>query len=329
MNNNLITKILSVLLVCVLTGALIAGCGSSGGASAGNIKILYTIDNNDDTFRAALVESMQSTAKAKGYTLDVKLCGADVQNQVNDIKNAASSGYNAIICRPNDASTALQLEAATTLPIVFVNNSPSIDVLKADKYVFAGSNEGDAGTMQAEYILKKLGNKPSLNIIIIMGDKGHSAAVGRTKALKYALQDSGIDYNIVFSDYGTGWNEEAAERLMEAFFKTEQSVDAIFCNNDSLALGAIKSMKAHNIDPASIPVCGVDATAEGCASIAAGEMSFTVLQSAKGQGESAVNAAALMAQGKSLSSLEWITKDHRNVFVPFEPVDASNVKKYQ
>ncbi len=323
MKTKILTKILSVIMTSALICALLTGCGSSNGSAAagGKIKILYSVNDNDDTFRASLADSITSAAKAKGYTVDIKTCGPVVQDQVNDITSAASGGYSAIICRPNDASTALQLECATSLPIVFVNNSPKDDVLKADKYIYAGSNEQEAGKLQAEYVLKKLSNKSPMNIIILMGEKGHSAAIGRTTAVKNTLKDAGVDYNIVFSDYGPSWSVEDAIKEMSAFYKTGQSVDAIFCNNDSLALGVIEAMKAHDIDPASIPVCGVDATDDGCASIKAGEMSFTVLQDASGQGQAAVNAAALMAQGKSISSLDGATDDRLHVYVPFSPVD--------
>ena len=330
MNNKTLLKNLSVLMISIMTITLLTGCGSSNGsASSGSIKILYAINDNNDTFRENLYASIKSEAAAQGATLDLSLCGDNVEDQVAEITQAASKGYSVIICRPTDSSTALQLQAATTLPIVYVNSAPDDSVLKADRYIYAGSDEGDAGKLQAEYVIKKLGNKSSMNLIIVMGQKGHSAAVGRTKAIKNTLKDAGIQYNIVFSDNGPSWSVEDGKKQMDTFYKTGQSVDAIFCNNDNLALGVIESVKAHNENPSAIPILGVDATAEGCASVAAGDMSFTALQNAKGQGESAVRAAVLLAQGKSISSLEGATKDRLHVFVPFEPVDASNVKQYQ
>lgn len=328
MNTKILSRIISTCLASVLVLSLLSGCGSSD-SSSGKVKILYSVADNDDTFRTSLAEGLAASASKHGVTLDMKLCGPSVQAQLDDITSAASNGYKAIICRPTDVSTTLQLECATSLPIVFVNNSPGKDLLKADKYVFAGSNEEDAGTLQVEYVLKKLGKPSSMNIIIMMGEKGHAAATGRSAAVKNSLQDAGVDYNIVFSDYSPSWSAEESINFMKTFYKTGQSVDAVFCNNDSLALGVVEAMKSHNIDPASVPICGVDATSDGCASIAAGEMSFTALQDAAGQGEAAVSAAILMGQGKSISSLDGATKDKCHVFVPFAPVDSSNVKQYQ
>ena len=106
--------------------------------------------------------------------------------------------------------------------------------------------------------------------------------------------------------------------------KTGQDVDAIFCNNDTMALGAVEGLKEFGLDCSKIPVTGVDATADGCASILAGEMAFTVLQDAKGQASAAVQAASVLGKGGDLSTVEGASEDLKYVWVPFSPVDASN-----
>ena len=111
--------------------------------------------------------------------------------------------------------------------------------------------------------------------------------------------------------------------------KTGQSVDAIFCNNDTMALGAIEGMKQYGLDYTKIPVCGIDATSDACASILAGEMQFTVLQDAKNQGASAVMAAKVLGSGGSIKDVEGSTDDLKYVYVPFVPVDSSNASQYK
>jgi inositol transport system substrate-binding protein len=76
-------------------------------------------------------------------------------------------------------------------------------------------------------------------------------------------------------------------------------------------------------------VVGVDATADGCASIAAGGMDFTVLQSASGQGAKAVEGILAMMKGGSIADIEGGSANGKYIWVPFEKVDASNVSQYQ
>ncbi|WP_029320449.1 substrate-binding domain-containing protein [Butyrivibrio sp. AE3004] len=331
MKKNIFSKIISIAAVCMLTIGTLSGCGkgassSSSGGSGG--KILWIITDVDDTFRKNLSDNIVSQASAQGVSLDMVETGGDLETEVDLITSAKSKGYSAIICRPSDNSTALQLNVASNdIPIIYVNNQPADEHLTADKYIYVGSYERQAGQYQAEYVIKKLG-KGAMNVIIFEGEKGHSATINRTAGVKKTLKENGVNANYVFVDYANWSDQEAAERF-SVFMKTGQTVDAIFCNNDTMALGAVEALKEFGLDYSNIPVCGVDATADGCASIAAGEMAFTVLQSAEGQAAKAVEAAKILGSGGTLKDVEGTTKDHKYIWVDFEPVDKSNVSKYQ
>ena len=111
--------------------------------------------------------------------------------------------------------------------------------------------------------------------------------------------------------------------------KTGQSFDAIFCNNDTMAIGVVRAMQKYGFSTEDIPVCGVDATEAGCQSIVDGGMQFTVYQSASGQGEMAVKTAKAIVTKGTAKDIEGLTDDGTTVWVPFEKVDKSNVKNYQ
>ena len=104
-------KLLSIVFTMMLTLTLIAGCGGakSEGGSAGGSKILYTLTDEDDTFRATLSDAIRNAAKDQGVTLDVQYCGNDIEEQKKQIAGAKAAGYDAIICRLVDTSTALQM----------------------------------------------------------------------------------------------------------------------------------------------------------------------------------------------------------------------------
>lgn len=307
------------------------GCGSSssGGMGSGGAKVLFIMTDTNDTFRGLLADGIQSAAKNLGVSMDLVETGDDVEAQVKAVSGAKAAGYTAIILRAADASTALQMNVASNdIPIIYVNAEPDKSHLTADKYIYVGSDEMQAGQYQAEYVLKKLGNPKSLNVMIFQGEAGHSATIGRSKAVKKTLKANGCDANYVFVD-SANWSDAEAKDKFGIFMKTGQSVDAVFCNNDTMALGAVEGMKQFGLDYTSIPVCGVDATADGCASISAGEMSFTVLQDAAGQGAAAVQAAVKLSGGASISEIDGATEDLKYIYVPFVPVDSSNVSQYK
>ena len=331
MKKNIFKKIISIVAVSIFTAMAIIGCGSGASSSSsggGGGKVLFIITDVNDTFRKTLADAVVSQASAQGVSLDMVETGGSLDTEIELISSAKSKGYSAIICRPADNSTALQLNVvAGDTPLIYINNQPADEHLTADKYIFVGSDENTVGVYQAEYVIKKLGTK-SMNVIIFEGERGHSATIGRTASVKETLKKNGIDANYVFVDYANWSDTEAAEKF-NVFMKTGQTVDAVFCNNDTMALGTIQAMKDNGIDYTKVPVCGVDATADGCASIAAGEMAFTVLQNAEGQAGKAVEAAKVLGSGGSISSIEGASSDLKYIWVDFEPVDSSNVSKYQ
>lgn len=325
-------KLIGLMLVVVMTAAMmLVGCGSSStgesSGSAGGIKILYS-GPSSDTFKQLLMDSLQEAAVAEGLTLDIGAPCESVNDQVEQIKDAVSSGYNAIVCLPVDRATALQLEVvAGDLPIIYVNGVPDEQFLKANKYMAVSSYEYTAGEYQAEYVWNKLGKPSSINAVILRGELTHNAAIQRSLSVKNWLRENGVDVNIVFDDTAN-WSVDEAEYVFNIFLKTGQSFDAVFCNNDDMALGAIKALKAAGYDLNKIPVVGVDATAAGCESIAKGEMQYTVYQSATGQAQMAVQVVKQVVKTGKVEGLDGLTEDGLYVWVPFEPVDASNVKDY-
>ena len=320
-------KILGLILVTSLVLTTLSGCAPKSTAAAGS-KILYCTFDLTDTFRGMLAQEAVKAGKNNGVTVDIYEGEPTISDQVDKIKKAKSEGYGAIIIRPAEASAALQLElAAGDLPMVFVNSQPDDSVLKKDRFVFAGSMETEAGELQAEWAIKTLKNKSPINVVIMKGEKGHSATVGRTRAIKYTFDDAGIEAHYVFTDYGD-WLYDLSAKKIKAFLRTGQDYDIIMCNNDTIALGVISALEEAGVDPKSIPICGVDATADGCAAIEAGDMDFTVMQNSEGQSTAAVKAALNMMSGKSVTSLEGATADGKYVLVPFESVDASYVSNY-
>lgn len=319
-------KKLGILLAVMMLA--LTGCGSNSGvASNKDIKILLIL-NQMDSFRGTLVASAKDTAAAQGVQFEFKDAEGSIENQVNYLKAAKQEGYNVILCSPVSAETAVELKAsAGDIPIVFINSCPDEKQLKEGKYIYAGSDEFVSGQFQAEYVLNKMANKQEINVVLLKGEKVHSATVGRTNGVKKTLEESGKKINYVFEDYGD-WDQGLAKHMFEIFLKTGSPVDCVICENDTMALGVIEACKEANIDLNTLPVLGIDATSDGCAAIKSGDMAFTVFQSGVGQGEAAVKAAIQFAKGESLDSLEGVSDDGKYIWVPFEKVDSTNVSQY-
>lgn len=317
----------SALAVCLGAAVMFGSCGKADKDTGKSMKMFLTISKMD-TFRQTLADGASKEAAERGISLEVADALGVVENQVEQIQKAAADGCDAILCGAIDTDTAVELQAsAGDIPIVFVNSCPDEKNLEKDAYMYVGSDDGTAGQFQAEYVLEKLSGQNEIHVMLIKGPVGHSATKGRTKGVKKTFAESGKTIHYVFED-NADWSAERAAELFEIFLQTGKPLDCVICNNDTMALGIVEACKKAGIDPASILILGVDATADGCAAIQNGEMACTVYQPGDGQGRAAVGAAAALAAGDSTKGMEGISEDGRYVWVPFEKVDSSNVSNY-
>ena len=320
---------ISALLCALMASALLVGCSKGqSGASGGSAKILIATCAKGDAFRDSLIDALESACKAQGIEYSTVYAEQSAEQQVAQVKDAKAQGFTAVICRLMDADTALQIErAADGIPVIFINNCPDESYLKADKYIYVASDEKVAGSYQAQYVLDKLSAKSEINVMILQGEKTHSATKGRTEAARRVLDASGKKINYLFQDYAD-WSTALGKEYFEIFNSTGRSVDCVISNNDSMAVGAIEGMEACGVDPSTIIVCGVDATTEGCQLVKDGKMDFTVCQNAVNQANAAVDVAVMLSAGKSIKDYDKTADTGYQVWVDFEKVDASNVSQY-
>ncbi|HWR22241.1 MAG TPA: substrate-binding domain-containing protein [Feifaniaceae bacterium] len=274
-----------------------------------------------DQFISNLEQAILKAAEGSGYTVDSQEANNDTQKQQEQVRTFALKGYDAIIVNLVDTSTAETIisEAGDT-PIIFINRRPVDELLKEGKYAYVGSQEYDAGKMQAEFLAKFFAGKAdkTLNYVLFMGQLGLENTNERTRSVKEELTKAGFTMNKVFEDTAE-WDRSKAMDKMQTIIGTGEAFDVVICNNDEMALGCIEAMKAAGIDLKAIPVVGIDATAMACESVKNGEMAATVFQNAAAQGQVAMEYAIKAAKGETFDIFGW---------VPFEPVSIDNVANY-
>lgn len=320
-------KYMSLCFAVIMLTVTVTGCGQTAAGGRSGVKIFFSL-NQMDTFRQTLVDAAAEQAAQQGAQFVMEDAQGSIEKQVEQLKKAAAENYDVIICSPVSVDTAVQLKmSAGNIPIVFVNSCPDEKQLQAGKYVYVGSSEQVAGEFQAEYVLERLSGRQEINVVLLKGPENHSATQGRSTGVKRTLEESGKQIHYVFEDHAD-WDAGQAQKLFELFLRTGVSADCVICNNDSMALGVVEACRNNGIDCSTLPILGVDATADGCEAIRNGDMAFTVYQSGSGQGHAAVDAAIQLVGSGSVKEIDGSTEDGRYVWVDFERVDSSNVSQY-
>jgi ABC-type sugar transport system substrate-binding protein len=300
----------------IILAAAVLGLMSST-SFAGNIGVSMA---NSDTFLTVLRKGIETAGAAANQPVQIEIADDDVAKQLSQIQNFIAAKVDAVIVNAVDTSatapmTKLANEAG--IPIVYVNRQPAdVDAL-GPKGAFVASNEADSGTLETQAICKLIGGKG--DILVMEGDLANQAAVQRTKDIHEVISKAPCDGMKIIDEQTAGWDPVKAQDLMTNWIAAGKKPAAVIANNDNMALGAIKAMKAAGMSTKDIPVGGIDATQEALASMKAGDLSVTVFQDAAGQGKGAVDTAIKLVKGEKVDA---------KVYIPFQLVTPANMADF-
>ena len=119
------------------------------------------------------------------------------------------------------------------------------------------------------------------------------------------------------------WDRQKSKDLADTWIKQYPDLNAIFCNNDTMALGVVEAVKSSGKD---ILVVGVDGIGEAYDSIRRGELDATIdsfpFYKAQNAGEVMLRRAARRSQGccgrlrPSLIPKTWISRQRKSLAGP-------------
>lgn len=289
--------------------------------------------NNRDEFTNTLAEGMERKAEELGVNLSMQDAQNDTSRIIQFVETAKNAGEDAVVVFPIDSETIPTIiETAGDMPIVFVNRAPKDLTYLSGSSAYVGSEESEAGYFQGEYLAEyfKERNIDVVKPIMLLGPIGAENTVKRTESVKQALTDAGLTVEVVV-ELGCEWDRMTAINKISPLLNTTE-YNCIIANGDTMACGAVEACISASVDPASIPIVGINADADARACLKDGTMKMTVFQDAAGQGAGALSAAINMLEGKELNAgtSYKIDETYPNViWVPFEPVTAENVADYE
>lgn len=261
-------------------------------------------------------------ATLDGVSLQIEDATDDVAKQLDQINNFIASGVDAIIVNAVDTNATEAMSnaaAAAGVPLVYVNRQPvNMDTLP-DGQAFVASNEIESGTLAAFQMCRELraaGKSGGASAYMLMGQLSNQAAVQRSKDFHDVIGMDMCNFITLIDEQTANWSRDEANDLMTNWISNGEPFDAVFGNNDEMALGAIQALKAAGISMDDVVVGGVDATSDALLSMQAGEMDVTVFQDLAGQGAGSIDTAIALINGETVD---------KKVFIPFMLVTPDNI----
>ncbi len=316
-------RFLTILLVLTLLVSVTA-CGTpaatttSGKTLKVGVLVWKFSDAYGSTVRQAMTKYADELGKAKGMTVSLDMMDANdnqtTQNDQCDTLLAKKIDLLIINLATDGAAQALIDKAnAAKVPVMFYNKEPtdSATVVTAAKSIFIGTKPEEAGVMQGEIFAEQwaankaydLNGDGTCQYLMFKGQADNVEAIARTKFSIDTAVSKGVKMELASSDiYVCDWDTAKAQDTMTAAWASVGSkVEAIFCNNDGMAIGVIAALNQVGYNTGDktknyIPVYGVDNTDEAQAAITAGKMAGTVKQDGDAMGKAIVEVAMNGAQ---------------------------------
>lgn len=290
-------KILLVMTCIIAMAMMIVGCSSgekkdAKAATDGKITIGFSVSTQNNPFFVTLRDGVEAKAKELGVNVKIVDAQNDPAKQANDVADLLQQNISVLLINPVDSaaiSTSVKAANKANIPVICLDRSA--DEGKVTSLVASDNVKG--GEMAAEFIVKKLGEK--VKVAELEGIPGASASRERGEGFHKVADQKLTVVAKQSADFDRSKGLTVAENMLQA----NPDIQAIFAQNDEMALGAIEAAKSAN---KQIFIVGFDGTADGIKAVENGAMSATIAQQPDIMGQQGVEVAVKAAKGEKVDA---------------------------
>ena len=288
----MLKKLATLTMSFVLCSSLLVGCGKNTNSDTQKIGLIVSTLNNP--FFVDLKTGIENQAKKLGYDVVVLDSQNDPAKEVSNMEDISVKDVDVVLLNPVDSDSAIAS--------VMVANNLDLPVITVDRAANGGevvshvaSDNAEGGKMAAQYLINQLGD--NANIVELEGIAGSSATRDRGAGFDNEIENSNLN---IITKQSADFDRTKGLSVMENIIQSKGDIDAVFAQNDEMALGALKALQDANMD--NVLVVGFDATDDAVASVNKGEMSATIAQQPILIGETAVNLTHRFLSGETVEA---------------------------
>ena len=223
-------KFLSIILIIIMSAMTLVGCQQKSDNSVKKIGFVVSTLNNP--FFVDLKSGIEERAKELGYEVVVLDSQNDPAKEVSNMEDLTVKDVDIVLLNPVDSDSAVAS--------VMIANNYELPVVTVDRAANGGevvthiaSDNAVGGSMAAQYLIDQLGGKG--NIVELEGTAGSSAARDRGQGFDDKIAESNM--NIIAKQIAD-FDRTQGLTVMENILQSKKDIDAVFAQNDEMALGA-------------------------------------------------------------------------------------------
>ncbi|WP_342469607.1 ribose ABC transporter substrate-binding protein RbsB [Ureibacillus sp. FSL K6-3587] len=276
---------------------------AKGTKEEGSYKIGFSISTLNNPFFVTLSDGAKAVSKEKGVDLVVVDAQDDASKQASDVEDLIQQGIDLLLINPVDSSavgSAVESANAAGIPVITVDRSAD----SGEVVAHIASDNVEGGKLAGEYLLELVGE--GAKVAMLEGVPGSSAARDRGEGFLKVVEGK-VD---LVSSQPANFNRSEGLSVMENMLQAHPDIEAVFAQNDEMALGALEAISAAGKE---IVVIGFDATDDALKKIDEGKMAASVAQKPEEIGKTAIETAVKYLNGEKVEEfvpveLELVTK---------------------
>jgi ribose transport system substrate-binding protein len=278
-------------------------------------KIAVVISTLNNPWFVVLGESAKARATELGYDAVVFDSQNNTSKETEHFDNIIASGFRAILFNPTDANGSIvNVKAAKDagIPVFCMDREISQRHLATCQIL---SDNFSGCVALGELFVQRVGRRG--NYAELLGLVGDNNTWNRSRGF-HTVVDNYPDLKMV-AQQSADFDRNKAMEVLESILQAHPQIDAVFCGNDAMAMGAYQAVLAAG-KADKIAIFGFDGEADVLKAISEGKIVATGMQS-----------PALMAKYAAELADRYLKGDRdfsQKMPIAVEPVTRENVNQY-
>jgi len=280
------------LVMLMSTLALSATLSANALAKESIALVVSTLNN---PFFVSMKDGAQKEANKLGYQLIVLDSQNNPAKELANVQDLTVRGVKLLLINPSDSDAvgnAVILANQAKIPVITLDR-------KANKGVVVSHIASDnrvGGKMAGDFIGQKLGK--NTKVIELEGIAGTSVARERGEGFKQAADQYKFT---MLASQPADFDRTKGLNVMQNLLTAHPNVQAVFAQNDEMALGAMRALQTVN--KTDVMVVGFDGTADGIKAVQSGRLAATVAQQPEQIGIIGVETADKVLKGQKVDAV--------------------------
>jgi ABC-type sugar transport system substrate-binding protein len=311
-------RTLAFAIVAIVACQTLTSCSQKGASASGKPKTAIVISTLNNPWFVVLADAAQKRAQELGYESTVFDSQNDTAKESSHFENIIAAGYGAILFNPTDADGSIanvRRAKDAGIPIFCIDREINANDA-ATSQILSDSYSGCVALGQ--YFVETVGEEGAyVELLGLTGDnnthnrsKGFHSVVDRFEGLKMVAQQP------------ADFDRAKALEVMESILQDQPDINAVFCGNDAMAMGAYQALVAAGKED-DVKVFGFDGADDVVRLIADGKIAATGMQFPKTMARTAAEFADEWFKGrrdfeqKIPVAVELVTRDNVHEYADY------------